>query len=115
MDNQTMDKIKADFQKNGFVTIPDFFDPQEIQDLKKAVHRLIENMDVNNPLTTRVFTFDEMDTDITSNDKIRYFFEKDAVNEKKELIVDRHESLNKLGYAMHCLEPTFRKITFSPK
>ena len=115
MDNQTMNKIKDEFQRKGFVTIPDFFDPQEIQDLKKAVHRLIENMDPSDHTSCRVFTFDEMDTDLTSNDKIRFFFEKDAVNEKRELIVDRHDSLNKLGYAMHWLEPTFKKITFSPK
>ena len=33
-----------------------------------------------------------------SGDKIRYFFEEGALNEKGELIVDKHRCLNKIGH-----------------
>jgi hypothetical protein len=64
---------------------------------------------------SHVFSFEDKKVDVTDGGKISYFFEKDAVNEKGELIVDRHQSLYKIGYAMHHLEPTFRKFTLQPK
>ena len=48
-------------------------------------------------------------------DEIHHYLEKDAFNDKAELVVDKHESLNKLGHALHVLEPTFNRITFSSK
>lgn len=33
-----------------------------------------------------------------SGDKIRYFFEEGALNEKGELVVEKHRSLNKIGH-----------------
>ena len=51
-----------------------------------------------------------------SNDKIRYFFEADAFDEKTgELRLPKHTSLNKIGHALHYLEPSFKKVTFSEK
>ena len=36
-----------------------------------------------------------------SGDKIRYFFEEGALNEKGELMVEKHRSLNKIGHVKH--------------
>ena len=53
---------------------------------------------------------------LESNDKIRYFFEADAFDEKTgELRLPKHTSLNKIGHALHYLEPSFKKVTFSEK
>ncbi|MBI2731509.1 MAG: phytanoyl-CoA dioxygenase family protein [Sphingobacteriales bacterium] len=52
---------------------------------------------------------------LNSGDKIAYFFEKDAFDEKGELKTDLFHSLNKIGHAMHDLDPVFNKLSRSPQ
>ena len=42
-----------------------------------------------------------------SGDKIRFFFESDAFDEKGSLRQSKEDSLNKMGHAMHDLDPVF--------
>ncbi|KAI8043868.1 hypothetical protein M5D96_000011, partial [Drosophila gunungcola] len=44
---------------------------------------------------------------------VRYFFEKGAVGEEGQLLVDPMIALNKVGHALHVEHPTFNAITFS--
>ena len=50
---------------------------------------------------------------LTSGDKIRCFFEKDAFDDRGDLRQDAHLCLNKLGHAMHDLDPVFKKFSHS--
>lgn len=50
-----------------------------------------------------------------SGDKIRYFYEKVAFNENGDLQVNEEFSLNKVGHALHTLDPAFKNVTFSDK
>jgi len=52
---------------------------------------------------------------LDSNDKVSYFFEASAVGENGELLVDSKIALNKVGHALHWLNPTFKKYTFCEK
>lgn len=44
-----------------------------------------------------------------------YFFEAGAVDENGKLLVESKIALNKVGHALHWLNPTFKKHTFSEK
>lgn len=50
-----------------------------------------------------------------SADKISYFYESGSLNENGELLVDSHMALNKIGHALHELNPTFRRITLDER
>lgn len=50
-----------------------------------------------------------------SSDKVSYFFEASAVGENGKLLVDSKIALNKVGHALHWLNPTFKKYTFCEK
>ncbi|CAH2015784.1 unnamed protein product [Acanthoscelides obtectus] len=50
---------------------------------------------------------------LESGDKISYFYEQGAIGPNGELLVEPHLSLNKIGHALHELDPVFRKMTFS--
>ncbi|XP_063919973.1 phytanoyl-CoA dioxygenase domain-containing protein 1 isoform X2 [Zophobas morio] len=52
---------------------------------------------------------------LDSADKISYFYEADALGPNGELKVDPSLSLNKIGHALHELNPVFREVTFNEK
>jgi hypothetical protein len=52
---------------------------------------------------------------LDSSDKVSYFFEAGAVDENGKLLVEPKTALNKVGHALHWLNPTFKKYTFCEK
>lgn len=52
---------------------------------------------------------------LESNDKISYFFEAGALGSNGELLVEKQNSLNKIGHALHELNPVFRKSTLDER
>eukprot|EP00092_Neocalanus_flemingeri_P040510 GFUD01044115.1.p1 GENE.GFUD01044115.1~~GFUD01044115.1.p1 ORF type:complete len:292 (-),score=76.12 GFUD01044115.1:147-1022(-) len=106
------------FKKEGLLVIEDFLAPEEVTSLQTEVHNIVEKMD---PQTDRgVFsTTDHQQASDTyfleSGDKIRFFFESDAFDASGELQMDKHKSLNKIGHALHWINPAFRKVSLSDK
>jgi len=76
---------------------------------------------VPSPEQATVFTADckpqhtSDDYFLTSGEKIRCFFEKDAFDESGRLRSQPHLSLNKLGHAMHDLDPVFDSFVRTPQ
>ncbi|MCH8073878.1 MAG: phytanoyl-CoA dioxygenase family protein [Proteobacteria bacterium] len=50
-----------------------------------------------------------------SGDKIRFFFESDAFDGNGELTQSKEDSLNKMGHAMHDLDPVFDQFSRTPE
>jgi len=106
------------FKNDGYVVIENFVSNEDIDCLMKEYGQIIEELDpntnksvfsnINNPNFTDQYF-------ISSSDKVRCFFEKDAFNEKGELIVDKYHAVNKIGHALHVLLPGFKRISTSQK
>ncbi|ESO98762.1 hypothetical protein LOTGIDRAFT_186972 [Lottia gigantea] len=111
---------KEQFDKDGYAIIPDFLTEEEIQSLRSECWDIVEDMKPDEHCPS-VFTTTDPDKHISndyfisSGDKIRFFFEEGAIDEKGKLLVDKQKSLNKIGHALHTLSPPFRKVTFSEK
>jgi len=106
------------FEKDGILIIEDFLTKDEVCSIRNEIFEIVENLD---PQTDRgVFstTGCQQASDtyfLESGDKIRYFFETSAFSEEGQLQMDKHSSLNKIGHALHYINPVFRKISFSQK
>ncbi|XP_060599353.1 phytanoyl-CoA dioxygenase domain-containing protein 1-like isoform X1 [Ruditapes philippinarum] len=113
----TTEQVKQ-FQDEGYLILEDFVDDATVESLKSECHRLIEEMnpaDHNTVFSTLEMKRTSDDYFMTSGDKIRYFFEDGAKDEKGNLKVNKHLAINKIGHALHVLSEPFKKVTFSPE
>lgn len=107
----TQQQIAA-FHNDGFLVVPDFVDAEHCLALREQAMKLAKQH-VPSPEQATVFTADgqpQHTSDeyfLSSGEHIRCFFEKDAFDESGHLRSDPHLSLNKLGHAMHDLDPVF--------
>ncbi|MGO1118155.1 phytanoyl-CoA dioxygenase family protein [Rhodovibrionaceae bacterium A322] len=52
---------------------------------------------------------------LESADKIRCFFEDEALNEDGQLTVPLERAINKMGHALHDLDPLFQRSSYDPR
>jgi len=116
MEINIKDRLNAD----GYVVIEDFLTTKEVDELKQEAENLIKSM----PEQSKRVVFSTKDSErqqnrntyfLESSDKISYFFEEGALDTEGKLLVDPSVSLNKIGHALHELNPIFRKTTLSEK
>ena len=100
------------FRRDGFLVLPDFVDAGRCLALRERAMELARKH-VPSPEKATVFTADGRalhasdEYFLTSGEAIRCFFEKDAFDARGRLRADAHLCLNKLGHAMHDLDPVF--------
>ena len=115
----TNEQISA-FRNDGFLVVPDFVPAHRCLELRERALQLAKRH-VPSPDQATVFTADGKplhasdDYFLSSGEQIRCFFEKDAFDERGRLRAEPHLSLNKLGHAMHDLDPVFDAFSRTPE
>lgn len=109
-DGRLTPAMRAAFDENGVLILRGFCSKAACGQLRE---RALELVDAFDPTEVRsVFsTKNESQLDdayfIGSGDKIRFFLEDDAFDPGGNLRQPKHDSLNKIGHAMHDLDPVF--------
>jgi phytanoyl-CoA hydroxylase len=113
----TPDQI-SQFQRDGFLVIPGFKHAAEIAALRRRAEQIVDEFD---PASTRaVFSTVEHEktTDdyfLRSDNTIKCFFEEEAFDEHGQLRQAKALSINKIGHAMHDLDPVFQGFSRDPR
>ncbi len=113
----SIDQI-ASYGRDGFLAVADFATPEACRRLRQ---RAMEIVDAFQPTAARtIFTTDEQER--TSNREfldsgagIWCFFEAEAFGPGGELRQDKALSINKIGHAMHDLDPVFEAFSYTPE
>lgn len=106
------------FQNDGFLVLENFNSTTECNTLIKRGEELAKKFDYHGHAS--IFqTSDQVKTSdeyfLNSGSDISYFFEKDAFDKDGKLKGDLFLSLNKIGHALHDLDPVFDSFSRSPQ
>lgn len=102
----------AAYRRDGFLVLPGFVDEAHCLQLRERAMELARRH-VPPPEQATIFTADGRalhasdEYFLGSGEAIRCFFEQDAFDASGRLRTDAHLCLNKLGHAMHDLDPVF--------
>jgi phytanoyl-CoA hydroxylase len=106
-----MSDARAAFERDGFLVVPDFVEPAACDELMARAAELVTTCASDDIATFS--TSDEQQRDaffLESGERIRCFFEEEAVRDGA-LVVPRERAINKLGHAMHDLDPVFDRFS----
>jgi phytanoyl-CoA hydroxylase len=106
------------YQQNGFLVVEGFANVADCDRLRARAEELVQEFDPAEVVS--IFSTREQNrlTDeyfMTSGDKIRFFFEENAFNPDGTLKYAKEKSINKIGHALHDLDPLFDQFSRSDK
>lgn len=106
------------FDETGVLVLEDFADAAACDALRSRTLELVEEFDPAEYRSVFSTTGQEQLNDryfIESGDKIRFFLERDAFDEYGRLRDSKENCLNKMGHAMHDLDPVFDRYSHGPE
>lgn len=110
-------ELAAAYGRDGVLVVEDAIPSADCDALIERAHAIVDAWDPAEGRSVFSTTAPRHASDAyfrESGDKIRVFLEDDAVDAEGALTVDRHRAVNKLGHAMHDLDPDFDRVSRRP-
>jgi phytanoyl-CoA hydroxylase len=109
--------VKERFERDGFAVVPRLVPAERCDEVRARMDEIVATFDPSAALS--VFTTDEQtrvadEYFLTSGGEIRFFLEEEAVVDGT-LVAARDRALNKVGHALHDLDPVFDEFSRSPE
>jgi len=112
---QCADELHKKFHEQGFLLVENCLSNEDVDRLKNRMREMIDQFDTEshrNVFSTTKQQQNQKDSYfLDSSDKISFFFEEDAFDEEGQFKQERLRSVNKVGHALHDIDPTFCSIT----
>jgi phytanoyl-CoA hydroxylase len=108
---------KFHYQNNGYLVLEDAISGADIERLKTAALNIVDNFDIDQHRS--VFTTSDRDSGrddyfFESAENIHCFLEEDALDENGTLVKPARLAINKIGHAMHDLDPVMKSFCRLP-
>ncbi len=105
------------YAEQGFLVLPGFKRPHETAALARRAHELVEAFDPAqgaSRFSTRDRSLLADERLLASAEAMHCFFEEEALDAEGRLVVPKARSINKIGHAMHDLDPVFSAFSKGP-
>ncbi len=105
------------WERDGFLKIEGFVDTKACTDLMDRAREMVEAFDPEehrSVFTTKEQTRTSDAWFLGSGNSVRCFLEEEAVDSEGRLTRDKAGAVNKIGHAMHDLDPTFSAFSRNP-
>jgi phytanoyl-CoA hydroxylase len=108
---------QTQYQQDGYLVLPNFKTAAGIAALRARAGEIVDAFDPSGNIS--IFTTQEQDRRVDdyfmgSAEKIRCFFEEEAFDTTGQLKQSKALSINKIGHAMHDLDPVFNHFSRGP-
>ena len=117
-DGRLSEAAVAAYRQAGVLVLRDFVSSDSCRRLQQRANELVAEFDpaeVRSVFSTTKQTQLDDSYFIESGDKIRFFLEDDAFDDSGALRQAKEHSLNKMGHAMHDLDPVFDTFSRTPE
>lgn len=105
------------FHENGYLVLDQAVSTEQCARMRERANELVQAFDPQEVVSVfstknQIQTSDQYFMD--SGDKIRFFMEEEAFAEDGTLVQSKEQSLNKIGHALHDLDPVFQDFSYDP-
>jgi phytanoyl-CoA hydroxylase len=105
------------YHENGYLVLQEAIAKAEIENLKNAALQIVDNFDINKHRA--VFTTSDRDSGrddyfFDSSEDVHCFLEEGALDDDGGLLKPARLAINKIGHAMHDLNPAFSAFCRQP-
>jgi phytanoyl-CoA hydroxylase len=109
---------KRDYERDGFLVLENFVTGPACDRLRARSEELVRDFDPQGAVS--IFSTHEQTRTsdqyfLESGDKIRFFFEENAFHADGSLRQPKERSINKIGHALHDLDPEFDRFSRTPE
>jgi phytanoyl-CoA hydroxylase len=108
---------QAQYQHDGYLVLPNFKTPADMAALRQRASAIVDAFDPSESVA--IFTTQEQSRHVDdyfmgSASKVRCFFEEEAFDAQGKLRQSKALSINKIGHALHDLDPVFDGFSRAP-
>lgn len=118
-DGEIISHLQKDYyQRDGFLVIKNFISKDICDHLVERASWLIDNFnpeDSKTAFSAKNQSHAKHTYFLDSGNKIHFFFEEAAITDDGKLLVDKALAINKIGHALHDLDPVFNLFSRTHK
>ena len=107
-------RMAAAWERDGYLVLDGFVSPEDVARMRARADSLIEDFDIEAHkvvFSAKGQSHAASDYFMKSAANISFFLEEEAVDEDGRLLKDKGRAINKIGHALHDLDPVFADIS----